>query len=495
MNDWLAFKVKGRMTAAPSLARVPDPRGAKPATTSTEAISVEKPERRDWAFFFLLVFTVVVFLRPQDAIPGLHYLHLAELSAISALVALIGGRLGRNLPVTRVNPELIGVVALGGLILVTAPFSIWFSGAIGVFTEYYGKIIVIYLLMTNVLTSPRRIERLTWVLVLPSGYLAFRAVLDFARGVQLTESGGRLHGAVGGIFGNPNDLALNMVALLPLAAFLALREGSALRRGIAGACALFMFGAVIASHSRGGALGLAAMAGVFGLFLLRRRPGLVFGVAITLALAAPMAPASYWHRLASITDESQDDTGSRETRRTLLRESYQAFLENPLTGVGAGQFKNWNPAGRQQPWHESHDVLLQVAAELGIGGVLIMSYLILRGAMSVGETRRLLRRTRAYSNRRRTAGQTKRGGGPPVQPVAPDDAAFFDVHSASMAAALAGWFVCALFGSVAYNWTFYYLLALAAAPRDILQARQFGALTTRRRRRVEVPAQLEVARA
>jgi hypothetical protein len=28
--------------------------------------------------------------------------------------------------------------------------------------------------------------------------------------------------------------------------------------------------------------------------------------------------------------------------------------------------------------------------------------------------------------------------------------------------------VCALFASVAYNWTFYYLLALAATPRDVL---------------------------
>ena len=38
-----------------------------------------------------------------------------------------------------------------------------------------------------------------------------------------------------------------------------------------------------------------------------------------------------------------------------------------MTGVGAGQFKNWNPQGRVQPWRESHDVLLQVAAELGVG--------------------------------------------------------------------------------------------------------------------------------
>ena len=59
-----------------------------------------------------------------------------------------------------------------------------------------------------------------------------------------------------------------------------------------------------------------------------------------VSLTAPLLPASYWHRIASITDGTKDDTGSREARRQLLRESFQAFIENPLTGVGAGQFKN-----------------------------------------------------------------------------------------------------------------------------------------------------------
>ena len=40
-----------------------------------------------------------------------------------------------------------------------------------------------------------------------------------------------------------------------------------------------------------------------------------------------------------------------------------------------------------------------------------------------------------------------------------------------LSAALAGWFVCALFASVAYHWTFYYLLALAVVPRDYLRTR------------------------
>ena len=76
---------------------------------------------------------------------------------------------------------------------------------------------------------------------------------------------GRVEGAVGGIFKNPNDLALNMVAFLPFAVFIALRPGSMVRRATAGLCAVMMLGAIVASHSRSGTLGLVAMLGVLGL--------------------------------------------------------------------------------------------------------------------------------------------------------------------------------------------------------------------------------------
>jgi hypothetical protein len=48
---------------------------------------------------------------------------------------------------------------------------------------------------------------------------------------------------------------------------------------------------------------------------------------------------------------------------------------------------------------------------------------------------------------------------------------WFEWHSAAMTAALVGWFFCALFASVAYNWTFYYLLALATIPCALLEHR------------------------
>ena len=107
--------------------------------------------------------------------------------------------------------------------------------------------------------------------------------------------------------------------------------------------------------------------------------------------------------------------------------------------------------------------MLQVAAELGIAGLATLFFLIGRAAMSrvpdpapAAARRAASRRGRRLPERRRRRGHA-------------DEAEWFRGHAAAMIAALAGWFFCALFASVAYNWTFYYLLALATAPREILR--------------------------
>lgn len=414
-------------------------------------------EPRDWAFTWLLVFTAVLFLRPQDIFPPLGALHLAELSALAGLVALVVGRMARGQTITRMTPEFAGVIALGGLILALAPFSIWFGGTIGVFTDQYAKVILIYLLAVNVIDSPKRLERLTWVLVLAVGYVAFRAVFDYARGVNVIRGGTRVMGSVGGMLQNPNDLALAMVVFLPLAAFLVMRDGPMMRRLVAAFCAFCMMGAIVASGSRGGSLGFVAMLLVLAATMARQRPGLVFAGALAVMCSLPLVPDSYWRRIASITDQSKDDVQSSQARRRLYAESFDAFVQNPLTGVGAGQFKDWNPSKRVEAWHESHNVWLQVAAEMGIGGLAVFFFLLFRAFYAVLQTRRLVARLR-YRDA-----------------IDKGQAAMFDAHSAAMAASLVGWFVCSMFSSVAYGWTFYYLLALAATPRDILRGSALAA--------------------
>jgi len=448
-------------------------------------VAVTKTEPRDWAFTWTLIFTGVLFLRPQDLIPPLEALHLAELSAMAGLISLIMGRLARRETLTRMTPEFIGVLALGAVILATAPFSIWFGGAVSVFTDLYLKVALVYLLAVNVIISPRRIERLTWLLVLAIGYIGFRAVFDYVRGVNLIARGSRVQGSVGGLLQNPNDLALHMVVFLPLAAFMAMRPGPAMKRLIAAGAGVAMMGAVVASGSRGGFVGLVVMLVVLAAFAAKQRPALVFAGALAVMCALPVLPSSYWYRIASITDSSKDDYQSGEARKRLFGEAFDAFIENPITGVGAGQFKDYKPEKRVEAWHETHNIWLQVAAELGIFGLAVFAFLMARAVSGVWHTRRLLARVRAAKAAAKRPTPRRR---PIIAPdISEEDAQFLDAHSAAMAASLAGFFVCSFFSSVAYNWTFYYLLVLAVAPRDILRARL--PITRRRRAAVTVPEQ------
>ncbi|HEX6464938.1 MAG TPA: O-antigen ligase family protein [Vicinamibacterales bacterium] len=432
-----------------------------PEQAATEKVTKRTKKRKpasvpgQRAFTWTLVFTAILFVRPQDLFLPLTALHLAEVSALLGLTSLVFGRLQRGQTVTRWTPELVAVLAFGGVILLTTPFSIWIGGSIGVFTDLYAKVILVYLLTVNVLDTPERLERLTWVLVLSVGFIGFRAVFDYVRGVNLISEGTRVMGAVGGIMGNPNDLALNMVAFLPLAAFSAMRPVSWPKRLVAAGCAFCMMGAIVASGSRGGFLGLVAMVVVVAAFGIRQRPSFVFAGVLVVICALPLLPASYWRRIQSITDSSKDDYDTRESRKRLFGESMDAFEQNPLTGVGAGEFQNWNPQKRVEAWRESHNVWLQVASELGIFGFVVFALLVWLAFAAVFQTRRLLRWLRKMPN------------APPG--LSPAAVTALDAHSAAMAASLVGWFVCSFFASVAYNWTFYYLLVLAAAPRDILR--------------------------
>ena len=427
-------------------------------------------EHGDWAFTALLVFTALLYLRPQDAIPPLAIVPLAELAAITGLIAMAFGRLRHGLAITRITPELIGVVALGGIILATAPFSVWRGGALTTFTDLYAKVLLIFLLMVNTLTSPDRLRRFTWVVVLATFYVGFRAVFDYLRGFNLVENG-RITGAVGGMFQNPNDLALNMVSMLPLAVLLALVSRRLTSRLIAGAAAFLMIVTTVMSQSRSGFLGLAVMLVILAVQVGRRRPKIMLAGIVALFLAMPLVPATYWSRMSSITDASLDPTGSREARRIILGEAWQTFLNRPFTGVGAGMFQAYNPEGRQVPWKEAHNVVLQVASELGIFGTAVFLFLVSRAAIGARQAKRLLRLATPGRRKGRSAAAAS-AKSPAV--VTPEEAALLEAHGTTMTAAVAGWFFSALFASVAYHWTFYYLLALAIAPREILLDRLAG---------------------
>ena len=458
LNERLAFNhgtgtVPNQHAIGAALARDAEPTFA----TASHA------EPRDGGYFGLMAFTAVLLLRPQDQIPGLGALHLAEVCAFIGIGQMLLHRFARQLPLFRITPETMGLLLFGLVILATVPFSIWPGNALELFVDSYLKMVIVFVLMMNTLTTQKRLEQFIWLVVCCCGYHAARAAFDYARGVNLVE-GGRVAGAVSGIFGNPNDLALNMVTFMPAALMVALtRRHSARRRLTAAAIAALMLATVVFTKSRGGALGMGAMLSAV-LFLGRKvRPGFTAMALVAVVLAMPLMPATFWERMSTITDEQQDKahyTGSSEARRVVMQEGIDAFVEHPLTGVGIGQFKNYNPPGRRERWRETHNALIGVAAETGLFGLLIFSFLIVRGALVATRALRLLSKPR------------RRDAPDPQRIVMTDeDRRSLYAYTAALTAGLVGWFVCALFAAVAYSWTFYYLLALIVATRDLALAR------------------------
>ena len=228
-----------------------------------------------------------------------------------------------------------------------------------------------------------------------------------------------------------------------------------------------MVGVVVLTKSRGGAVGLIAAIATLAILGRKVRRGMGTVAIVSILVATPLMPSSFWTRMSTIVDDREDQkefTGSRESRRILLEEGIKAFADNPLTGVGAGQFKNYNPPGRREPWRETHNVLVQVAADLGVFGLGAFTYLIVRAMLASARARRLLERSR-------------RGDQDDVLVLAlsRDDQRMLYLHTVAMTAGLVGWFTCALFASVAYSWTFYYPLALVVAINELTRDRLVAA--------------------
>ncbi len=446
-------------------------------THEAEPVVLLKPETWDWGWGGLLFFSVLLFFRPQDHLPTLGYLHLSEVAALIGLGALSFNRLGRGQGFMKTTPEVMGIFALGLVIAFTTPFSIWPGGAFSMFFDIYLKVALIFALFINTVTSPRRIDRICWVIMIASAVLGLMAINDYLHGANLVE-GSRVRGAVGGIFANPNDLALNMVAFLPLALVVALRRGPALGRLVAVVIALLMLTTIVLTKSRSGFVGLGAMLATFVAMSLSSRslkPGLVLvGLAGMLALT-PLLPASFRDRMTSIVEPDQDETGSREARKRLMEDAVRTFLERPLTGVGAGQFQNYVTPERAEKWRVTHNVILQVAADLGIFGLLLFGWLVIRGFRAPLYTRRHTREARRRWGEPSTTPAVPIVGGYGPDGLTDRERTFLQTHGSAMMASMMGWFVCAMFASVAFNWTFYYVLGLGCAAAGVVQARAAAA--------------------
>jgi O-antigen ligase len=261
------------------------------------------------------------------------------------------------------------------------------------------------------------------------------AINDF-RSAQLESN--RVWGVIGNLFGNPNDLALHLATMVPLAIALSFITRGMIRKLLYAMCALLLVAAIMVTFSRGGFLGLIGGGAVLTWKLGRRnRLGMVIIVLVFVGVFA-LAPGGYGSRLSTIFDASKDVTGSSSARQALLTKSIAVALRHPVLGIGMGNFHIVSI-------HEqaSHNAYTQVATEMGAAALLF--YVL----FMVTPLRRLRRIERETFAARRSS--------------------HLFYLSVGMQASLIAYMISSFFGSVAYQFYIYYLVGYAVCLRRLYQ--------------------------
>jgi hypothetical protein len=313
--------------------------------------------------------------------------------------------------------------------LLSIPLALDQSMAFQSSIEFF-KVIVIFIVMVNVLRTEQRLRRLLHLVLLASCILSVAALSDYAQG-NLALQGRRIAGLIGGLFSNPNDLALHLVTMIPISIALFLGSRGPLKKSVYLISSLVLATGILATFSRGGFIGFVCVI-AFLAWKIARRNRAIFGViALTvIMMAVALAPSAYRGRLATTSDDSAI------ARTDDLKRSILIAARHPLLGVGMSNYILYSNTN-----HATHNAYTQVAAEMGLAALLIYVWFL------VSPFNRLRRIEAATRNSKRK---------PPVYYLA-----------IGLQASLLGYMVVSFFASVAYLWYAYYLVAYAVCLRRI----------------------------
>jgi putative inorganic carbon (hco3(-)) transporter len=392
------------------------------------------------AFRALLVFLFLLLLSPQNLVPALASLRPALIAGGLAVGACLVGRFVDRGAIRRTAPELRVAAALGAWAILTIPLSYWPGGSVKVLLDLYLKALALFWLLASLVDTRERLRQVVAALTLMGLPLAVTGMWNYASGTFLDAAAAhvpRIAGYHSGLAGNPNDLALVLNLLVPLALGLALSRSSRRGRAAGFMAALVLAAGVVVTFSRAGFVALVSTVLLHAVKSVRRgRVAPVGGLVLFCLLALPLLPTGYVSRVASIADVDSDPTGSAQTRWADTLAALRVMAARPVVGTGLGTNILALNEERGASWTAVHNVYLEHGVELGLPGLTLFVGLLVSSLRSA-------RRARQDAGR----------------------AGHLEVESLSegVEVALVAFAVSGFFYPVAYHFYFYLVAGLAAA--------------------------------
>jgi O-antigen ligase len=335
-----------------------------------------------------ILYMLVQYLRPEDYVPALGPLHLHRLIAITVLFVWLlrrqfSGESRRPLVKSKLGGAMVAMLLVMGLSAVTAN---WRGQAVGT-TLDFAKKAVAFFFTVNLLDSRAGLRIYVWCFLLANGLLAAHQIASHSAQQALVEGLFRTGSETKGFMGDTNDFALGLCIALGVSLGIWRGEHSKLGRAASLALSLLFCASIVVTGSRGGATGMAVV--LVGTALTSRRRALSLLLVAVLAFAIwGVSSPSYRERILGIGASIHADPAV-VNRRQAWRAGAHIVAERPILGIGAGNFATSVPRYLTTPlWMEAHSAYIQVAAELGIVGLLVWLRLVwLTGAASRRVTR------------------------------------------------------------------------------------------------------------
>jgi hypothetical protein len=385
------------------------------------AMAFWKTEAIALAALFALYINLPVVVKQSPALFKLLSLSLYLLLCVPLAIYLFGRR-----EKLRVDHVFLLMVVFLVAALVSSFFAKDMSFALEWIATFFLEGVVLYFLIINLVRNFGMLKKAIWVLMLGGSLLgslslyqelthsyenkfyglAQRNVEEGTGEDDAAEGGGlvrtrtevNLANRASGPLGGPNRYAQIMLMLLPLALFTFWRERARRVRLAAGLATLLILSGILLSYSRGAFVNLVLLLALLT-FMRYVQPSRILVMVLVLVPVVAIVSPGYLVRMESIlgvegvfseSPARQPDAVTRG-RLTEMLAAFMTFLDNPVFGVGPGQYAPFYSVEYMQDpeialrgitkTRRAHILYFELAAEtglIGLGVFMTMAFLVLR---------------------------------------------------------------------------------------------------------------------
>ena len=308
-------------------------------------------------FYGLLLYIVLLYIRPQDFVPALEKLRIMLVLAIAIILSFFIHHIFTKRKISLLQSrQSIFMFALLILVPVSNLANLQFKEAWDGFNDFL-TLFLLFFMIVSIMDDSRKLRALAWTLVVCTAIICVNGIIQRFRGFDLIGNIPEVDGRIRwiGIFGDPNDFALLINSFFPFVLVRFFEKGiGALQRFLLLIVGAINILAIYYTGSRGGFIALLLILTFFAFKRWGLVRGLVIG-AVFFAAAIAIAPSRFM-------DLSPYGT-SASGRIYAWIDGLVMLRARPVFGVGFDQFTVVH--GRA-----AHSAFIECMAELGLVGYL-----------------------------------------------------------------------------------------------------------------------------